>query len=275
MKLAVIIPAAGSSTRFAQAAAAELGVSVARSKLDEDLGGRPVLQRTIELFANLAVEGVDVRTIIVAGPAEPSAMAEFKTRHGDKLAIMGCTICPGGLEFRYQTVQNALAHVPAECTHAAIHDAARPCASAAMVERVLRAAEKHPAVVPGLDVSDTIKRANPEPVKDDAPDPLAAILGAASAGPTLRSVESTVDRKNLVAIQTPQVFQLALLRRAYQQKDLSSTDDAQLIERLGERVVIVPGEARNLKITYPADVVLARAILGVRAPEGRSASMRF
>ncbi len=68
-------------------------------------------------------------------------------------------------------------------------------------------------------------------------------------------------------MQTPQVFEVGLLRRAYQQKDLTSTDDAQLIERLGERVVVVPGESRNLKITYPADLILARSILGARAPK--------
>jgi 2-C-methyl-D-erythritol 4-phosphate cytidylyltransferase len=125
-------------------------------------------------------------------------------------------------------------------------------------------------------VSDTIKRVSADPIKDESPDPLAAILGdAGPRGPKLRAVESTVDRANLVAVQTPQVFEHGLLTRAYAQKNLTSTDDAQLVERLGERVVVVPGESRNIKITYPADLVLARAVLGARAPEGRAAHKKF
>ncbi|MBL8756830.1 MAG: 2-C-methyl-D-erythritol 4-phosphate cytidylyltransferase [Phycisphaerae bacterium] len=277
MNLAVIIPAAGASTRYARAAAAEQGVEIARSKLDEDLGGRPVLHRTIELFANLAVEGVDVCAIIVPGPADPAAMAAFKARHGDKLGLLGCRVCPGGVTHRYETVRNAIALVPPAATHVAIHDAARPCASPELIERVLRAAERHPAVVPGLPVADTIKRVAPDPIADDAPDPLAAILGADASkrGPSLRAVEATLDRTHLVAAQTPQVFAAELIRRAYAQTNLDSTDDAQLVERLGQRVVVVPGEARNLKLTVPSDLALARAVLGLRGPESRPAHLKF
>ncbi len=276
MKLAVIIPAAGASERYAKAAAAQ-GVEIARSKLDEDLGGRPVLHRTVELFANLAVDGVSVVTIIVAGPADTTAMADFKSRHGDKLGLLGCTVCPGGKTHRYETVRNALALVPKDATHVAVHDAARPCASPELIERVLRAAERHDAVIPGLPVADTIKRVAPEPVKDDAPDPLAAILGDADASrrPALRAVEATLDRANLIAAQTPQVFAADVLRRAYQQKDLTSTDDAQLVERLGVRVTVVAGEARNLKVTVPSDLAIARAVLGLRGPEARAAHLKF
>lgn len=277
MKLAVIIPAAGSSQRYAQAAASELGVEIARSKLDEDLGGRPVLQRTVELFANLALDGVDVAAIIVAGPHDEGAMAQFKARYADKLGLLGVKLCAGGKNHRYETVRNALALTPESCTHVAVHDAARPCASVLMIERVLAAAAKHPAVIPGVDVADTIKRVDPEPVADEAADPLAAILGDAPSlrGPKLRRVEATLDRSNLVAVQTPQVFRRDLLLRAYAQPDLSSTDDAQLIERLGEQVAVVAGESRNIKITYPSDMVLARAILGVKGPEGRAAHKKF
>jgi 2-C-methyl-D-erythritol 4-phosphate cytidylyltransferase len=88
-------------------------------------------------------------------------------------------------------------------------------------------------------------------------------------------VKETPDRAGLMLVQTPQVFEVGLLRRAYGQSDLSSTDDATLVERLGERVVVVDGEARNIKITRPADIDLARAILGVKAPEGRASHKRF
>jgi 2-C-methyl-D-erythritol 4-phosphate cytidylyltransferase len=274
MKLAIIIPAAGSSQRYRRAAMAEQGLSEARSKLDEDLGGRPVLIRTVELFSNL--QGVDVRAIIVAGPAEPDALEAFKARHGDRLGILGVKICAGGQDHRWQTVRNALALVPEGVTHVAVHDAARPCATPELLERVFTAAQNHPAVIPGVEVSDTIKRVEKEPIRDTKADPLAAILGESSTKPPeLRAVIETVDRSSLVAVQTPQVFELGLLRRAYQQADLSSTDDAELVQRLGERVVVVPGEARNLKITRPADLAMARVIMNVQPPAERAAHLRF
>jgi 2-C-methyl-D-erythritol 4-phosphate cytidylyltransferase len=273
MNLAVIIPAAGASTRYQQAAAdAGVDPGATRSKLDEDLGGRPVLQRTVELFANHPA----VSSIIVAGPHDENAFAEFKDRYGDKLGLLGVRLTRGGSTHRYQTVAAALAHVPDSCSHVAVHDAARPCTPADLIERVIEAAERHPAVIPAVDVSDTLKRVG-DPIAETHADPLAAILGepapSAASGP--RPVTETVDRSGLVAVQTPQVFERALLLRAYAQKDLSSTDDAQLVERLGERVLVVRGDGRNIKITRPGDLHMARVILSVRAPEQRAAHKRF
>jgi 2-C-methyl-D-erythritol 4-phosphate cytidylyltransferase len=274
MNIAVIVPAAGSSRRFSESAAAELGAEVVRSKLDEDLGGRPVLQRTVELFT----KHPDVTLIIVAGPADAAAFGEFKTKYGDKLGLLGVKLCQGGATHRYETVANALKLVPegGSITHVAIHDAARPCASPELIERVFAAAEQgHKAVVPGLDVPDTLKRVGDKEVAAKA-DPLAAILGDGGKGKSIgRTVEATVDRTRVVAVQTPQVFELGVLRRAYGQEDLTSTDDAQLVERLDEPVVVVPGEAGNIKITRYADVRLARAILHVRPPAEREVHKRF
>lgn len=270
MQLALIIPAAGASRRYSQTGDGP-GLVAPRSKLDEDLGGRPVLQRTVELFTNLP----QVKTIIVAGPADDEAYQAFKLRHGDKLAIYGVVMCRGGVTHRYETVRNALALVPAECTHVAVHDAARPCTSLALIERVLEAAEQHDAVIPAVPVADTLKRVGAE-IKQTVADPLAAILGAgADSRPPLRPVEATVDRASLVAVQTPQVFSRALLLRAYQQSNLDSTDDAQLVERLGEPVMTVPGDSRNMKITHAGDMALVRAILGYREPEAKPAHLRF
>lgn len=274
MNVAVIIPAAGSSSRYLESAQAELGAAP-RSKLEEDLGGRPVLQRTVELFT----KHPDVTAIIVAGPHDAGAFAEFRQRHGDKLGLLGVKLCRGGRTHRYETVAAALGLVPEACTHVAVHDAARPCASERLIERVLAAASEegggHKAVVPGLDVADTLKRVLPGEVAAKA-DPLAAILGDSGTGkPIGRLVERTVDRSGLVAVQTPQVFEVGLLKRAYAQADLASTDDAQLVERLGEPVLVVPGEAGNIKITRYADIHLARAILGIRASTEREAHKRF
>lgn len=270
-RIAVIIPAAGAGRRFAQSSGPDGG----RSKLDEDLGGRPVLQRTVELFAKFEGENDFVTAIIVAGPHEQAEHTEFKDRHADKLAMLGAALCRGGKTHRYETVAAALALVPDDATHIAVHDAARPCTPADLIDRVFDAATRHDAVVPGIEVPDTLKRAGQEAAEDDEADPLAAILGAAPKKLRPRLVAQTLDRHDLFAIQTPQVFRAPLLRRAYAQKDLSSTDDAGLVERLGEPVVIVPGDVRNMKITRAGDLAIARAIMGLRAPAGRQTHKRF
>jgi len=283
MKLALILPAAGFSARYAQALKQAEGVDLARSKLDEDLGGRPVLHRTVELFTQGDHAGVEATAlVIVAGPHDPEAFESFKQRHGDKLALYGVKLVRGGKTHRYETVLAALAHVPTDggaggFTHIAVHDAARPCTPPELIERVLHAAEKHPAVIPALDVSDTLKRAKEIDVPREV-DPLDAILAPAeepAASARSRVVGETIDRTGLVAVQTPQVFAAEVLRKAYTQTDLTSTDDAQLVERLGIPVTVVEGDARNLKITRPMDLHLARAILGVRGPDNRPSYKRF
>ena len=88
-------------------------------------------------------------------------------------------------------------------------------------------------------------------------------------------MESTIDRAGLMLVQTPQVFEAALLRRAYEQTDMSSTDDASLVEKLGEEVVVVEGDARNIKITRRGDVAMTVQIMGLREPKGRASHKRF
>ncbi len=267
MKLAIIIPAAGASRRFNTEP-----IAANRSKLDEDLGGRPLLHRTVELFSNRA----DVALIVVAGPADPEAMAAFRLRHADRLSLLGVTLCAGGAEHRWETVRNALAQVPTGqgFTHIAVHDAARPCASQHLIDRVMAAADRHGAAVPGFPVSDTVKRVDPAPVADAGDDPLAAILGTQTGG-WARRVAETVNRENLVSVQTPQVFEIDVLRRAYGQADMSSTDDSQLVEKLGHPVVVVEGERTNIKVTVPGDVELARRILGLSGPTERATHKKF
>jgi 2-C-methyl-D-erythritol 4-phosphate cytidylyltransferase len=265
MKLAVVIPAAGASRRYAE------GQEAPRSKLDEDLGGRPVLQRTVELFTKHDA----VAAIIVAGPVDPAAQRDFHARYADKLGLLGVKLCVGGKTHRHETVKAALAEVPPDCTHIAVHDAARPCTPPELIERLFDAAAKYAAVVPATEASDTLKRVAERESDDRDVDPLAAILGGSSKNTRVRVVEETIDRTRLWAVQTPQVFKAQLLRRAYEQADLSGTDDAQLVERLGETVTVIEGDPRNIKITRPIDLLVARAVLGVRPPEGRPVHKRF
>lgn len=266
MRLAVIVPAAGSSARFNAHAEPGLG---SRSKLDEDLGGRTVLQRTVELFHTRP----ETVAVIVAGPHDEEAMGAFRFRHADTLALLGATIVRGGATHRWETVRAALAAVPADATHVAVHDAARPACPSDLIDRVLDAAGRHPAVVPAIEVDATVKRLGDE-VADDVPDPLAAILGEQESKP-LRAVRETVDRRDLVLVQTPQVFERSLIERAYAQADLSSTDDAGLVERLGERVVVVAGDPRNIKITRPGDIEMIRRLMHYKGPDHKAAHLRF
>jgi len=281
VRIGVVLPAAGSSRRYSDSG----GV---RSKLEEDLGGRSVLQRSVELFTKVESPEWTVGAIVVPGPADEEAYADFKARHADKLGIMGATICVGGAIHRWETVQRALALVPGDCTHIAVHDAARPCVTIELVERLFDTAMKYPAVVPAIEVGDTLKRIGEQSAPDEGRDPLAAILGedAAPKSRSRRVVERSIDRTGVYAVQTPQVFEAGLLRRAYAQKDLSATDDAGVVERLLStpagregvsfpHVVVIDGDVRNIKITRPGDLRLARAILGVGGPSEKLAHKRF
>ena len=267
MRISVIIPAAGKSSRFGQS-----------DKLAQDLGGRSLLLRAIEPFTKVE----EVASIIVAGP--PDDLDIFRDQYGPKLGFLGATIIEGGKIERWESVRNALAVVPEDTTHVAIHDAARPVVDAALVERVFAAAATSPAVVPGLPISDTLKRVDPEHVETAERDAtIDSILGIGEddgddlghAIPAQKVVE-TISREHLVSIQTPQIFEIELLRRAYAQDDLAgATDDASLVERLGEDVLVVEGDPRNVKVTAPADLDLARTLLGVRAPDSRPTHKRF
>lgn len=260
----VIIPAAGSSSRYTASGAG-------RHKLDEDLAGRAVLYRTIEIFSSRS----DVASIIVAAPHDDEAFEDFRQRHGPKLGFYGCTLCRGGRTHRYESVKAAIELVDESFTHIVIHDGARPCASQRLIDRVFEAAQIYDAVIPAMPVGDTIKRT--EPMGEAlAEDPLDAILGdSGKVNPSFARVAATLDRAGLVLVQTPQAFKRSLIARAYAQDDIDSTDDASLVERLGERVVVVEGEARNIKITHAPDLELARALFGPGPGRDRETHKKF
>ena len=247
-RVGVVIPAAGRSTRFG------LG-----DKISQDVGGRPMLLRAVELFAKRD----EVGAIVVAAP--PDSLDEFRERWGTQLGFHGARIVAGGTVERWETVRNALAAVPEDCTHVAVHDAARPAASEELLARVFDAARVHDAVIPGDPVTSTLKRVSDETVDAEQADAVAdSILGEISETTKIkgRRVVGTVPRERLVAVQTPQVFRADLLRRAYAQADLAgATDDAMLVERLGAEVIVVDGDPRNVKVTTAADLALVRAIL--------------
>ena len=138
---------------------------------------------------------------------------------------------------RAESVRAGLGEVPFGAEIVVVHDAARPLAGAGLFDAVISAVrDGADGAVPGLAVTDTLKRV------DD-----------------LR-VTSTVDRMGLVAVQTPQAFRADILRDAHA-SGADATDDAALVEELGGAVVVVPGDPRNLKVTGPADLMIAAALL--------------
>lgn len=257
MKVSVILPAAGVGKRF------QGDESIKGSKVEVSLAGRPVFQRTIELFAKQP----DVIEILLA--VNPDGIDDFRFRWSDKLNFHGVRLIEGGSKERWETVQIALAAISDEATHVAVHDVVRPLATRKLISAVFDAAAKHAAVIPALPVNNTLKRVAPAELDTEDDDPIARVLGGeSSAEAEMSRVIETVDRSNLVEVQTPQVFERSLLERAYQQivegkvDSANITDDAGLVEALGETVYTVPGEVTNLKITRPGDFHLAKAIVG-------------
>jgi 2-C-methyl-D-erythritol 4-phosphate cytidylyltransferase len=263
MRICAIIPAAGASRRF--------GIG---DKLSQDLGGRAMLLRTVELFTKRD----EVASIVVAAPPEEEAFEQFRERFGAQLSFHGVRIVPGGRIERWETVKAALAAVPEDATHVAVHDAARPATPPELLDRVFEAARVHAAVIPGLSITATVKRVGEGRVTAAEEDAIAdSILGDAGAEATTgRLVEATLPREGLVLVQTPQVFEASLLRRAYAEADAAgTTDDSGVVERLGEAVVVVEGDPRNLKVTTPEDLAMVRLLMGVSAPSERPVHKRF
>ncbi|MAX25651.1 MAG: hypothetical protein CMJ19_14220 [Phycisphaeraceae bacterium] len=269
MHIAVILPAAGQSKRF------NIDAATNKSKLELDLAGKPVFMAALDGF----LKHKDVCQCIIA--VDPDQVDAFKLKWGDTLGFHGVTIVPGGKIERWETIKNALAAVNENATHIAVHDAARPLVSSELIARTFQAAKDYPAVIPGVKCSATLKKT--APLTDDESkakvDPLDAILGSAGKVTVdVTKVTQTIDRSNVVLVQTPQVFERSLLEKAYQSIDEDNTDtsqitdDAGLVEAMGQTVYVVDGEQINLKITEPADYELAQIIASARK-ESSAASL--
>ncbi len=261
MHAAMIVAAGGSSRRFGSG-----------DKLGQDLGGRPLLVRTVESLSKHDA----VREIIVAGPAE--GFDEFRDRYGPTLGFLGARVVAGGAE-RWASVRNAVGEVSGDATHIAVHDAARPNLRPRLLDRLFDAAANHDAVIPVTPVADTIKRVSETTTAIESDDDLLAdsILGDVGKDAlTVRTVEGTIPRTGLVLVQTPQVFRAALLREVYA-GDIPGdvTDDAMLVEHAGAAVVAIDGDPLNIKITTPDDLDLMRAILRVEPPKERPTHLKF
>jgi 2-C-methyl-D-erythritol 4-phosphate cytidylyltransferase len=220
---AVILPAAGKSSRFHDAN---------YKKPFAPLDNRAVWLHAVDRF----LQRDDVKqTILVISPEDRET---FYDRFGANVAILGIEVVEGGRE-RSESVQKALSRLGAEIDFVAIHDAARPCLIDAWIDRVFAAAESTGAAMLAVPVTATLKRVGADHV-----------------------IRETVSREGLWEAQTPQVFRRQLLLEAYARHGAEpATDDASLVERLGHAVTVVPGSSMNLKITSQDDLRLASAIL--------------
>jgi 2-C-methyl-D-erythritol 4-phosphate cytidylyltransferase len=193
------------------------------------LGGRPVLE-----WAVSACRTSSAGVVLVVPDGADSADGADRASHGADVVVTGGAT-------RADSVRCGLAAVPDDAEVVVVHDAARPLASPALFTAVIAAVTDGGAdgAVPGVPPSDTIK------VVDES-----------------GRVTDTLDRTTLVAVQTPQAFRAALLRRAHHEVlPAGATDDAMLVEASGGTVQVVPGEPGNLKITDPGDLEVAERML--------------
>lgn len=233
MKVSIIIPAAGLGTRMGRGVPENEGVSRKQFML---LNGSPILIHTIRKFVSCAL----VSEIVVALRADDIAWAN------DLIAHQGFSkpvrTIEGG-ETRQQSVENALTTISDDTELIAVHDAVRPFIEIETIEKVIHEAAEAGAAIVGIVPVDTVKQVH------------------------RNKVRATLPRERLVLTQTPQVFKAALLKQAFQmaRDDLFiGTDESSLVERLQQvEVSVVPGSDRNIKITKPSDMDLARLYLSL------------
>ncbi len=224
-KFAVVLPAAGQSRRFRDSH---------YKKPFAPLDNRAVWLHAVERFVNRP----DVEQVLLVVAPEDQQMVQ--ERFGANLMILGIDLVLGG-KTRAESVKKALVRLRDSIEFVAVHDAIRPCLAVEWIDQVFSAAVETGAAILAVPVAATLKR-----VTQDS------------------RVAETVSREALWEAQTPQVFRRQLLEEAYRRaSDLTATDDAQLVERLGHPVTVVPGSSLNLKITTKEDLKLAGLVLRV------------
>ena len=234
MTVAAIVPAAGRGERLGPG----------QPKALRTLGGVPMLVHAVTALGRARL----VDLVVVAAP--PDGVAEVRALLALHDIGAEVLVVAGGAE-RQDSVARALEALPPEVDVVLVHDAARPLAPSDLVDAVAAAVlAGHHAVVPGLAMTDTVKR----------------VVGRARDG--AEQVLETVPRTDLRCIQTPQGFDRAVLAKAHAAADGTSTDDAGLVERLGLPVVVVAGSGDAFKVTRPIDLLLAEAVLLERRASG-------
>jgi 2-C-methyl-D-erythritol 4-phosphate cytidylyltransferase len=229
-RITAILPAAGLGTR--------MGAETPKQFLE--LGGEPLVIFTLRRLAACSA----ITDFILATRAEELSFLEDRVAR----ARIGrpARVVHGG-ETRQQSVGNALAQVAAETEIVMVHDAVRPFVTVEQLDRLIAEARERGSVILGIPAIDTVK----EVKRASLPEDVARITG-------------TIPRERIVLAQTPQAFRYGILREAFARAEadgVTASDEASLVERLGQDVYVVLGSERNLKITRPADMDLARFYL--------------
>jgi 2-C-methyl-D-erythritol 4-phosphate cytidylyltransferase len=231
MKVSVILPAAGLGTRMGRAVPERAGTSRKQFML---LDGSPILLHTIRKFASSPA----VTEIVVALRAEDMDWVRELLRA--EKSGKPVRLVEGG-DSRQESVEHALATLASDTELVAVHDAVRPFIEHSVLEKVFAEAEGTGAAIVGIVPVDTVKQVHRNKIRE------------------------TIPRERLVLAQTPQVFRFDLLKTAFakaREDGFAGTDESSLVERLDQvEVSVVPGSDRNLKITKPSDMDLARLFL--------------
>ena len=228
--IVAILPAAGLGTRMGAAA----------PKQFLELDGVPILILTLRRIAACPL----VTSIIVATRADEIARLESLIQK-EKLT-QSVRVVKGG-DTRQDSVNEALKMVPAETDLVLVHDAVRPFVTVDQITRVIEEARRCKAAILGIPAMDTVKEVKRASLPED-----------------VALITATVPRERVVLAQTPQVFDAKLLKEAFAQavaEGINASDEAGLIEKLGNDVHVVLGAERNIKITKPSDMDLARFYL--------------
>ncbi|MDO5332159.1 MAG: 2-C-methyl-D-erythritol 4-phosphate cytidylyltransferase [Bacillota bacterium] len=227
-EIIAIVPAAGAGKRLG------LGINKAFAMLQ----GAPLIVHCLKMLQETELVK---RAIVVLAPAEVEEGQALLQSYQDKyFAELPFVVVAGGKE-RQDSVANGLAAVTEIDCYVAVHDGARPFAGKLVFERTLAAAKEQGAAIAAVPVKDTIKVVDADGV-----------------------VTATPARSSLVAVQTPQIFEVGLLKQAYAylaENPTAVTDDASVVELLGHKVVVAMGRYENIKITTPEDLVFAENLL--------------
>ncbi|MCC6589710.1 MAG: 2-C-methyl-D-erythritol 4-phosphate cytidylyltransferase [Bryobacterales bacterium] len=241
MKVSVIIPAAGLGTRMGRAAAEKTGTS---RKQFMQLDNEPILLYTIRKFA----ASPEVSEIVVALRGED---AKWVTDTIARARITKPVRVVEGGDSRQHSVRNALAALAPDTDLVAVHDAVRPFIDLETIGKVIQEAAETGAAIVGIVPVDTVKMVQ------------------------RNKIRQTIPRERLVLAQTPQVFRFELLKEAFRRAEadgFSGTDEASLVERLEQvEVSVVLGSERNIKITKPTDMEMARMLLAQETVVGEGA----
>ncbi|MCD6232723.1 2-C-methyl-D-erythritol 4-phosphate cytidylyltransferase [Candidatus Aerophobetes bacterium] len=224
MKVEAIIAAGGKGERFGKKEPKQFCL----------LSGKPILYWTILRFEKCK-EVDEIIVVVPRGMKDYAKKILFSFWEFQKVK----KITEGGRD-RNESVCRGLKEIDKNTNLVVIHDGVRPLVSSSFIEKLIQETKKYGAVIPALSVKETLKK-----VKEDW-------------------VRETIGKEGIYSVQTPQVFWRDLISRAYQEAKKykwKSSDEATLVEKLGYKVKVIPGDERNIKITTPLDIKIAELLL--------------